>query len=303
MWIYKKNGIALLITLFFVIAITASVGIGLKQINTASKEVDNEKFMLQTSIILDDVLALLKTSKDLQAVTETNSSEAFFIFLSQAAFIPFESSGMKISLSLKSARSKFNINDLKEANITQRADNLKEYVNYYNVNAEYVDLLLDGISGIKEDMSYNSEIFYEKPTMFRDYITSYEHLEEFNRFFIKKYHDNSLKNIDFKNLFYYSVKKDIVIDLNYATKQTWMMMLGINEARAEELSSGGGSYISIEDISLQDDEKLQLAKYKTSLYEPYIDVTVDVIQDAQDAKIEFEYDLRTNKGTNFVYKI
>ncbi|MBU0631594.1 hypothetical protein KKA17_03025 [bacterium] len=44
----RKKGIALLITLLFIIAITASITLGLKQINDASKQLEGQNFIFQT---------------------------------------------------------------------------------------------------------------------------------------------------------------------------------------------------------------------------------------------------------------
>ena len=59
-----KKGIALLITVLFVMAITVAVGVGLKQVKVASKQVQNENFMLQASTVLDDILNILHSSKE-----------------------------------------------------------------------------------------------------------------------------------------------------------------------------------------------------------------------------------------------
>ena len=120
---------------------------------------------------------------------------------------------------------------------------------------------------------------------------------------MRNYHDGNLKNIDFKNLFCFNKKIDTKIDLNYATSEVWMLLLGVDKERADFLSSGMGTYYKLEDIPLSDDEKSLLNKFKTSMYEPYIDVNIEVLQGKQHAIIRFEYDLIKNKGSNFVYKI
>lgn len=304
-----KKGIALLITLLFVIAITLSIGIGLKQVKSASTEVQNETFMLQTSMILDDVLRLLQTSKELDMISGDAKVEILNMFLSQSAFIPLEASDVKISLEIFSARGKLNLNALVDSNITnteismQRIDSLKYYLNNYNINLAYGDILLDLLGGVKEDMSYNTDIFNEKPYLFRDYITSASHLNEVNDFYMKTYHDNNLKNVNFEKLFYFNSDITTKIDLNYATPDVWELLLGVDRLRAEELSSGGGAYTTLEDIELNDDEKDMLSRFKVSYFEPYLDVNIEIIQNSNMAKIHFEYDIQQKKGSNFSYEI
>ena len=305
----QKKGIALLITLLFVIAITLSIGIGLKQVKSASIQVQNESFMLQTSMILDDVLRLLQTSKELDGISGDSKVEILNVFLSQSSFIPLEASDIKISLEIFSARGKLNINALVDSNTTnttattQRLDSLKDYLSNYNINSEYSNILLDLMGGIKEDMSYNSDIFNEKPYLFRDYVSSDAHLDEVKDFYMKTYHDNSLKNVNFKNLFYFNKDKTTKIDLNYATPEVWELILGVDKPRAEDLSSGGGAYATLEDIELSDDEKYMLSRFEVSYFEPHLDINIEIIQNSNMAKIHFEYDITQKKGSNFSYEI
>jgi hypothetical protein len=301
-----RQGIALLITVLFVMAITVAIGVGLKQVKEASWHVENENFMLQTSIILEDVLTILSASKELDKIVADKSALNFFAFLSSVSFIPFESSGMKVSIEINSARSKFNPNSLLDNNNTTnltRVNVLKEYMNNKMVNVEYVNILLDVMGGYKEDISYNSAIFNEKPTLFRDYLVSQKHLDEVNDFYMKTYHDNNLKNINFANLFYFSKEREMKIDLNYATEEVWEMILLCDKSRAEQLILGAGSYTTLEDLNLSDEEKMALKKFDTTFFEPYLDVVVNIAQNNQSAKIRFEYDISTKKGSNFAYEI
>ncbi len=304
-----KSGIALLITLLFIVAITLSIGVGLKQVKEASIEIKNENFMLQTSAILDDVLRLLQNSEELKLISKDDSSEILYVFLAQSSFIPFEAAGVKISLEITNARSKLNINTFSDLNASrpdlqsQRIEAFKLYLNNYGVNVAYADILMDLMGGIKEDMSYNSDIFYEKPYLFRDYVVSAKHLEELHDYYLKSYHENSLKNIDFTELFSFNKNNQTKIDVNYISADIWELILGVDKIRAEELSLGAGMYSSLEDLDLADDEKEALARFNISYFEPYLDIKIEVIDDSSIAKIHFEYDIRTRKGSNFSYEI
>ncbi len=297
----SKKGIALLITLFFIMAITISIGIGLKQLKDASDSIEGENFLLQSNVILDDVMQILQKDKDLEEIAKDDSGDAFAVFLSQASFIPFESSGVKVLIELKSARSKFNVNMIDKRNIFL----LKQYVGRYMVSGDYIDILQDFTHGNvnnQDEISYNSDIFYTKPELFRKFIVSKKHLDEINEFYIQTYHDNNLKNINLKNLFYFSNDKNYKIDLNHATPDVWEMMLGCDRLRAQELSSG--VYEKIDDIVLSDDEKRVLQTvFRVSFFEPYLDVSVEIMQNTKSAKISFEYNMKTKKGYNFVYEI
>ena len=303
---YKRHAIALLITIFFIMAISVILGLSLKQIKDTKDEVIQEKFILQTSVLMDDILNILKKSQDLDLIVKDNSKDALFIFLSEVSFIPFESSGVNVMIEISSARSKFNVNTLVNAGGKLEQKRVYALINYFstfNVNNSYVDMLVDSISKTEEDIYYNSDIFNENPNLFRDYISSSAHLDEINNYYMKSNNDNSLSQIDFDDLFYYSINKNSKIDLNYATVQTWRLLLGCDEARAEQLNAGGGSYITIENLLLSDEEKLLLSNFSVSYYEPFLDVLVEIIEGDVSSKVRFEYDMKNKKGSNYIYEI
>jgi hypothetical protein len=283
----------------FVIVITVAIGYGLKQVNSASSIVKEEKFIYQSSIIVEDVLTILKTSPDIARAIDTNSSSDFYVFMSQASFIPLQISGFDIVLKISSARAKFNPKQLNAQNI----DLMRIFMSNHNVNSQYVDILVDSISGIKEDNSYNSTIFDENPYLFRNYIASFEQVKEINKFYTKEYNDPALENIDFKELFYFSDESNISIDLNYATPVVWELLLGTTKERAEFLSDGMGSYTAVEDLNLDRDEEENLAKFKTSYFEPFLFVEIEIMQENMQSKISFEYDIKKKEGYNFAYEI
>ena len=301
-----KRGIALLITLLFIISITFAIGLGLKYIKQASEATKKESFMIQTSLIVNDVMQLLKDTKEIDLIVKEKSPEMLSMFLSQAEFIPFESSGIKMILELNSARGKFNPNTLVDVNGTLNAsveEALKIYLSEKSINESYTDMLVDMMSKVKQDMSYNTDIFNYKPNLFRDYIVSYKHLSEINEFYLQTYREKHINSIDFGKLFYFSKDRDYKIDLNYATPEVWQLLLGCEKLRAQELSSGAGSYTKVDELFLSDEEKRQLARFKSDYFQPIIDVKVEIMQHDMSAKIYFEYNMKTKKGSNFSYEI
>jgi len=302
-----KKGIALLITLLFIMAITVSIGIGLKYINSASNELSKENFMLENFAVINDALAMLKKSQKIALLAKEESSEVFYTILHEASFIPYENSGLNVTLELSSARSKFNPNTLIDENSTKinevKYQALKEYLKNNNLSDNYINILLDSMSGIKSDLSYRTGIYDEKPYLFRDYISSDKHLSELNDFYTSLEHNNDIKNINFNNLFYFSKNKKMAIDLNFATAEVWELILGTNKQRAKQLSAGGGFYENIESLSLSDSEKLKLSRFNVSYFEPYIDVKINIQRKNQNSYIRFEYNIKSKKGSNFSYEI
>lgn len=297
----KHRAIALLVTVFFIIAISIPLGISLKQVKEASGEVANEVFMLQSTLIVEDVLNILKNSKELDAVVQENSTRGLWLFLSKVRFLALTSNGLQVNIEVASARSRLNPNTLPDANASK--SQLSAYLSNFDIKSDYVALLLDNMSGIKEDNSYNSAIFNDNPTLFRDYIASQKHLDEINSFYMQNRHENAITKIDFEKLFYFSSQKNYFIDVNYATKEVWRLMLSCSEERAEQLFGGGGFYTKEEDLVLSDAEAEMLKRFETTFYEPYLDIKVTIGKESQSAFVRFEYDMKTKKGSNFVYEI
>lgn len=307
MYTTRRNAIALLVTILFIMAITIGIGIGLSAMKSASQEAENERFMFQTALILDDVLSLLSDSQEIYALNDANATEKFAIFLNQTQFIPIEIEDMKVLVQIGSARGSFNINSLQESNTTlyvQRVEHLKEYIKRFGVQGQYIDFLRDGMGGIKEDASYHTRMFYDAPYLYRDYIASPKHLEQINDAYTREYRDVTLKNADLKHLFSFNKERTTKIDLNCATHATWMLMLGIDEESALSLVQKSHIYESYEDLPLSDEKKAVLQEvFETSFFEPFIEVQVAIEQGSKSAKIIFEYDFRKKKGSNFVYKV
>jgi len=295
--VLHKKAIALLITVFFIMLITMSVGVGLTYVDNASKSMQSEQFTLQSSMIVEDVLKLLQTIDS----SQINSTATLAKLLEQLSFFPpFESNGINIIIEINSARAKINPNAL---STKSRLAAFKNYLMLKMVNTEYADMLWDVIGEIKEDMPYNSDIFSHKPYLFRDYITSHKHLLEINDSYMKKYHDNNLKNIDMEELFYISKNNNSTIDLNYANASAWELMLGCDEDRAEMLSANAGDYANYSDIGLSEEEIKALDKFQPSFFQQHVYVEIEIIQKNLSSAISFEYDIKEKKGSNFVFEI
>ncbi len=279
-----RKGVALLVTVFFVMAITLSIGIGFRYINHLKDSVTDEQYMLQVNAIIEDFVKILDNSKLLKDI---NDADDLNIFLEQSSFIPLEYQDIKITIEFSNARDKININSFKDK---KRFELFKKYLISKNIDTEYAYLILDSISGIKKDASYNTDIFYRYPTLFRDYITSDEHLEKINQIYKNKYHDNNVKNIDMKNLFYINKDTKTNIDLNFATIQVWQYILGCTKQRAIQLYSNKGNYKEINNLNLTDEEKTMLNRFNYSFFEPYVDVKVEISQKNKIAYITFQYE-------------
>jgi hypothetical protein len=302
-----RKAIALLLTLFFIMAITLSLGIGMGWLNSITQETQKEQFMIQSRLLLDDLLTLLKTSKDINSiVSDANGSEAFSLFLEQSSFIPLAYEDFEVTIEVSSARNKINPNTFIDANVTMnmpRVEALRTYLNTKRVDTIFADMLLDVISPVQEYGSYNSDIFTSQPHLFNEYLASSSHLNKVTDFFTQRYRYNTLASIPFEELFIYSKQRNTKIDLNVATAETWMFLLGCEQQRAEDIIALSGVCEDFACLELSDDEERLVKRFETSFYEPIIEVTLHLRKDFLQATIAFEYDLKQKKGSRFVYQI
>ena len=309
----SKRGMALLITLFFIISITLAVGIGLKQVNEARSEIEKENFMIQSRVVLDDVLKILtKMSKEYSTQNDA-SGEGFYTFLTESAFIPFESSGVKTSIEISSARAKLNVNAIADENLSTKVA-LESYFESRMIGLEYMDMLFDVIKGRRVEPPYRTNIFYEKPLLFKEsnnYISSYENLKEINEFYKLSYHDNKIDKINFKNLFYFTSDNNYSLDLNCMSSSVrdtiWASdVVYVEDEQQNEESTEQSSNCNVDfcaSLSKKQKKDLETKYNGTCKPQRHINVVVEVMQNKQSARIVFEYNMDSKKGSNFVYEL
>ena len=73
--------------------------------------------------------------------------------------------------------------------------------------------------------------------------------------------------------------------------------------RAEMLSLDESILENIEDLQLSDEEKINIAKFQTSFFEPYLNVKIEIKQNNHSSHIIFEYNIESKKGSHFVFEV
>ena len=300
-----RKGIALLLTLFFMMLIAVAVGMGLQTVNDSRKEIEKEQFMLQSSMFVQDVLSLLRNSPEIKAVLDDNTSTSLYALVTESSTIPLQSGEYQVLVSLKSARDRFNINELvdKKGKVNEKRFNaLRDLLIGYGLQEELGWMFVDTLRGNREG-EYFTDIFYTETELFREYMASWYHLETVLLYYKKKYHENVFAVLDFESLFCFERDRHAKIDLNYATPLTWQLLLGCTIERAMQLVQNEGTYESMEDLQLDEEEKRRLKNFRTSFFEPIVAVQMQIRKEDQSAIIAFEYDLKTQRAKNFVYEL
>lgn len=293
----RRPAIALLITLFFVISVTAAVGVSIIQLRLSAKQVREGKCLIQSSMILDDLLKLLKTTPLLDQVKDAQSMQ---YFLENASIIPVALENLNVKININSAMGHFNINTLSYFKPFQEA--LSGYMLQYEISdVEYFkDLLIDCMSGQKNE--YRTDIFDAMPWLYRKRIVSMAHLEQIIDYYVLTRHDNNIRKIPWKQLIRFAPSGDRMIDANYITPQLWQLLLpDITEDIAVDLASNEFVYEKSQDLSLADEDLAQLERFDLSYYLPRTLIEVDVRRNDQNVHVAFEYDLKLKQGGNFDY--
>ncbi len=293
----RRPGVALLITLFFLISVTAAVGVSIMQLRLSAKQVREGKCLIQSSMILDDLLKLLKTSPLLNRVED---AESMRYFLQNTSIIPLAHENLNVRINIRSSMGRFNINALSFSKPFQEA--LSGYMLQYAVSdvQYFQDLLLDAMSG--QQPEYRTDIFEMRPWLYREKIVSMRHLQQIIDYYVLTRHDNNIREIPWKQLIRFGSHSDSKIDVNYITPQLWKLLLpDLAEDTVADLSSGTVVYTKSGDLVLSEEDIRRLESFNISYYLPRTHIEVDVKRNDQNVHVAFEYDLKLKKGGSFDY--
>lgn len=281
----KRSGIALLITLFFIMAITVAVGVSLTQFKEGRTHLDKQRFMVQCSAVLSDVVSLLQTAP---MINEVSDADSLKMLLDSGGLIPLEADGLQLLIRVKSARGTLNINTLAASEPFQQA--LNAYLLRYNVqDVTYLnDLLIDSMRG--EQPSYRTELFYEKPWLYREGIADRRHFEQLLDYYVQTRFDESVKKVPWEALVHFGNSNTSGVDANYVSSELWKLMLpDIQDEKAQLLAEGLEVYRELKDLELGDEDIKRLGNYGIEFYKPVLGVELTVVQAEEEAKIIFEY--------------
>ena len=295
----KRKAIALLITVMFVIVISVVIGMSLRNVNQATQMVYGERELYENTLIVEDILHLLQNSSELKDIALKKDATALYIFLQNTQMLPFEHEGLRVVVHASSARSKLSLNSLTKTTYPY----LYRFFSRHEVANGYVDMLLDCTQGIRKDGVYKSAIFERDKYLFRNYLASKRHLEKIEKLYKKEFADESAWKVNVADVVYLGEENNVTIDLNYATAEVWEIIAGVDPQEAHMLTQHTQLYEKMEDVPLGTMEKKRLKKFRTSFFEPFLNIKIDIIRNDKVARISFEYDIAKARGYNFVYEL
>ena len=295
----KRPAVALLITLFFIIAITAAVGVSLSNIQKSGKALHESRFLLQSGAVIEDVLALMSEADKIGTISDADTLE---LFLLTAAFIPLELKELLVKIEITSTMGHININTLSRTEAFQEA--LITYLARFNVQDAYYmnDLLVDCMGGYKN--VYKTNIFDELPELYRDRIVSKRHFEKILDFYVRERHDHSVETIPWDALIRFDDNNVTTLDANYVEPALWQLFLPqLQEEQAIALSDNDVVYSSLQDLDITAEERQSLSPFNLGFFAPTVHLDVEIMENNSTAHVSFDYDMSTKKGKHFEFGI
>lgn len=300
-YLSMRPAIALMVTVFFIMAITVAVGLSLSQLKKGNQQLAEGRFLVQSSAVMEDVLILLNRATEVMPVEDTMTLR---IFLDSAALIPFEMEDLRVKIAMHSARGKFNLNLLAASEVLQEA--MKRYLIDFNIQdvSYFVDILIDSMSGVSE--VYRTELYDEMPWMYRDRVVDSEHFAQLLDFYVLMRHDNGIKSVPWEELISFGDPKRAQLDANYVTPALWSLMLpdaSRDQIRMLVEDAYEVGYLSEADLGLSDDELALIAPFDVIYFIPVAEVSVMIEENNNTAEIIFQYDIASKQAKEFSYDI
>jgi len=298
----SRSAIALIITLFFLMAMTILVGVSTSLSERALKRVEKERFMIQANRMSHDVVTMLSDiTKDL------NGSDDLEMLTELPVILDDEESGMHVEITFESASSHLNINALVDENATIN----KEYYNLLEnilINNQVLDpslflaLLADTIDKDLKERIVDSEPSRLDPFFSNGEIMDMKHFYKIVDMYIQMRDDFSIKEIKWDQIISTVGEK---IDINHVTPTLFAEIFPnfSPEEIVEYTLSKELTYKSMEDLNVDDITREYLEKLGVSFYEPLVKCRVLLQLNEQVGIITFYYDLSGKNASEFDIKI
>jgi hypothetical protein len=300
----QRNGVVLLMTLFFIIAITLVIGVSLTQVETAREELGDSRFLAQSAMTVEDVLAMMPQTERFGTISDAASLN---LFLTMLPILPLETGKLSGTLSFESARGKININTLGNSNKA-----FKTYLEYYLIerynvqDAAYLThLFLDAMGGYKEE-GYHTDLFDRQPWMYRDRIADAEHLRQILDFYVQNRRDGSVHQVPWNELVRFDDHNRSTIDANYITPELWAMLQPqLSDDEIALLSTPPLPYDKSEELPIDETLRSKLVSdFNIVTFDPTVEVTLKLREgDSMQSSVSFEYNMKTKQARNFDYAI
>jgi len=164
----NRSAIALMLTLFMLLAMSAALSITLALFQKSFKTYNSNSFRVQSTVLMVDAVNLIKAlSKDI-----ANSPEAFDILVQSAEELPLQIGSVDMVMKIRPKNAKFNINHYSR---DKHYEKLYAYLLEYELQRPgyILDIIEDSLDKDSDEKQYGSERVLHDPFFIQGEIKDY----------------------------------------------------------------------------------------------------------------------------------
>jgi len=288
-----RKGVILFVTLMMIILLLGIVTVFLHKTKESKDSVTEVYAMIQTNIIMDNLLQYLK---------KVNFDETTIFYASQAPF-PVNFGQSNVTFQVDSSQKYININSfvknsIKDNLISQKFISLLLTYKIKDPNF-FLDLLKDTLDkDTTSRNSTNSEIILEHPTFRNEKIYNSVHLSQIIEYYFDKTSDGKIYDVPFDEIFSYV---NASIDVNFISAKLMKIIFDdANDYTLRIIEEHPDIYEKIDDLPF---DKHYLKKIKKgilgqSFTTKTTNLKIDVVVHYKtqfESKISFLYNIKSKK--------
>ncbi len=255
----KRSAIALMLTLFMILAMSAALSITLSLFQKNFNNYSANVFRVQSAVLLVDVVEMMRAlSKDVG-----ESPEAFSILVSSVQELPLRLGGVDMIIKLEASDARFNINHYSRE---KHYEKLYAYLIDYNVQRPgyILEMIEDSLDEDKNEQSYGSERVLYDPFFVQGKLIDYTQFSKLLDTYAKETKDINIYNVPWKAWMDFSSE---FIDEAYMTAELQTVLQapgGISELLEDFDKTGENSSDVRCEVFLRQDDTQSIANFNFS---------------------------------------
>lgn len=253
----KRSAIALMMTLFMLLAMSAALSVTLALFQKNFNNYNANTFRIQSAVLIADSTQMLKDlSKDIG-----ESPDAFAVLMATAQELPLRIGGIDMIIKLQAKDAKFNINHYQR---DKHYEKLYAYLLDYNLQRPgyILDMIEDSLDADKEENQYGSERVLYDPFFIQGKLVDFEQFSKLLDTYAKETKDLNIYKVPWQAWMDFSSE---FVDEAYITLELQKVLLapgGISEELEDFTQTGENSSELFCEIYLRQDEAESIANFE-----------------------------------------
>jgi len=288
-----KKGIALLITIGFIVILTALIAYIFTLSNRAFEEVNNVQKRDQGQVLLSDVKKLLDSY-----TSEIENDKDFSNFLSGTPPFYDDKSGLGLEVIIKPLSGKININSILinkkvDKNIVQFLQNVCETYNILDPSF-FISLILDTVDEDTLEREALSEISLHKIRYSNGSIYNKTQFKALEKYYADVVQDKNIFSVPWEQLIYFGSKNSGIVDCDRMSKKM-IFLLGLDSE----------NFTGCSDLNSSKENRQIALKYNLKKFSKannyYILVKIYYQINSIKDRASFIYDMKTKRVKSFEF--